>query len=384
MKLTLRATGLLFGMLLGASAVSAQSDLAELSRIAADRLDAAQASLLAADGARDRVDALTRTVNAYEAGLDALREGLRNSALREGEIRASFDAHSEDLSRLLAVLMSIEGSQGPLTLLHPSGALGTARSGMIVSEVTPAIEKRTNELREMLQELAIIRSLQEAAVADLQRGLSGAQDARAALSQAISNREDLPPRFDVDEAAMSELANNAATLGDFATGLAELAIGDLSDDAIRSFAAAMGTLNLPVHGSVLRRFGEADAAGIKRPGLILAVAPQAMVTTPWPATVRYAGPLLDYGKVIILEPESGTLLILAGLDLLYAETGDFMQAGAPVGLMGGTPPDIGRASEASVEEAGFAQEETLYIELRLDTTPVDPAPWFAETKEGTQ
>jgi septal ring factor EnvC (AmiA/AmiB activator) len=41
--------------------------------------------------------------------------------------------------------------------------------------------------------------------------------------------------------------------------------------------------------------------------LVLATRPNALVTTPWPSSVRYAGPLLDYGNVIILEPESDYL-----------------------------------------------------------------------------
>jgi septal ring factor EnvC (AmiA/AmiB activator) len=46
------------------------------------------------------------------------------------------------------------------------------------------------------------------------------------------------------------------------------------------------------------------------------------VTTPWPASVRYAGPLLDYGNVIILEPEADYLLIVAGLATLFVQAGE--------------------------------------------------------------
>ena len=64
-------------------------------------------------------------------------------------------------------------------------------------------------------------------------------------------------------------------------------------------------------------------------------APRALVTAPWPATIRYRGPLLDYGNVMILELGSGYLLILAGLETVYGEVGDVVPAGAALGLMGG-------------------------------------------------
>ena len=86
---------------------------------------------------------------------------------------------------------------------------------------------------------------------------------------------------------------------------------------------------------VLRRPDEADAAGVRRPGLTLATRPRALVTAPWPATIRYRGPLLDYGNVMILEPGGGYLLVLAGLDTVYGEVGEVVAAGAPLGLMGG-------------------------------------------------
>jgi septal ring factor EnvC (AmiA/AmiB activator) len=97
-----------------------------------------------------------------------------------------------------------------------------------------------------------------------------------------------------------------------------------------------GRLPLPVLGTLLRRPDEADAAGVRRPGVTLATRPAALVTAPWPATIRYRGPLLDYGNVMILEPGDGYLLVLAGLGTVYGEVGEVVAAGAPLGLMGGT------------------------------------------------
>ncbi len=367
-----------------ATIASAQSDPTELARIAADRLDAAQASFAAADSARDRVDALGRTIRAYEDGLNALREGLRQAALREAAILAEFDAQSQEASRLLGVLMSIQGAQGPLGLIHPAGSLAAARSGMIVADITPAIQARADQLRAKMQELALARSLQESAAEQMHRGLQGVQEARAALSQAVSNRTDLPKRFDTDEAAMALLQSSAETLQDFATGLIEMDLGGVIDDPIRDFAAAKGTLALPVNGQVLRGFQEADAAGIKRPGLVVATRPLSLVSTPWPATIRFSGPLLDYGNVIVLEPEPDTLLILAGMKELYGEVGQVLRPATPVGMMGGRAADGDEIILATQSGTGSARTETLYIELRQGTEPIDPTDWFVETKDKTQ
>lgn len=369
---------------LAPSILSAQSDPSELARTAADRLDAASASLQAADSARDRVDALSRTIKAYEEGLEALREGLRQASLREQSILTEFDATSEELSRLIAVLMTIQKSQGPLTLIHPSGPMGTARSGMITSEVTPAVQARARDLKSKLDELAMARALQASAAERLSEGLSGVQQARAALNQALSNRVDLPRQFSADPAAMGQLAESAETLQDFASGLLHMDVGETALDPVRPFESARGTLPLPVAGRLLRGFGEADAAGVERPGLILSTRPKALVTTPWAATIRYAGPLLDYGNVIVLEPESGTLLVLAGAERLYGTPGEVLAPGTPVGMMGGQEADQDGILNRVQHSAGSALSETLYIELRTGNEPIDPAPWFAETKEQSE
>ncbi|MCB1337680.1 MAG: peptidase M23 [Maritimibacter sp.] len=342
----------------------------------------AGAALDRARGARDRVAALTETVRAYEAGLAALREGLRQASLRERAIEAEFADETDRLARLLGVLQTIEAAPEPNLLLHPQGPLGTARAGMIVADVTPALARDAAELRARLEEIATLRSLQDAAVATLEQGLQGVQRARTELSQAVANRTDLPKRLVTDEVAMANLLAAADTLESFTGGLAGTGVID-SSVAVETadFAAARGTLTLPVLGRVIRRAGEADAAGVRRPGWVVATRPLTLVTTPWPATIRYLGPLLDYGQVAVLEPGEGYLLVLAGLGRLFGTVGEVLPKDAPVGLMGGaTLADDQAFLITSAEGGGVDATETLYIELRMNGEPLDPGDWFAEAE----
>ncbi len=365
---------------LAAGAAAAETDPALAARRAAQQLDHAALALQEADRARDRVAALTQTVRAYEAGLVAMREGLRRAAIRQQALRLEFDARQAEISRLLGVLQTMQRSPETMLLLHPSGALGTARSGMILSEVTPALQARAEALRDDLEEVAVLRALQQSAADTLVEGLAGAQTARTALSKAISDRTDLPRRFIADTDAMRQLLESSDTLEGFASGLASL--DDLSDSQpLAAFDTRRGALSLPVQGTLLRRFDEPDAAGIRRPGVLLATRPLALVTTPAPATIRYLGPLLDYGNVMILEPDGRYLLILAGMAEVYGEVGQVLPEGAPVGLMGGKSPNVDAFLSIATEGGGTDRPETLYMELREGKTPVDPAEWFKVNKE---
>ncbi len=359
-----------------AAPLSAQGDPALVAQEARRMLEEAAQALADSEGARDRVEALTETVRAYELGLEALRAGIRDAAVRERTILLLFEAERTRLGQLLGVLQRIEQTPAPAVLLHPEGALDTARLGMIVADVTPAVAAEARELRDQVEELALLRALQDGAVTQLETALGQVQEARSDLSQAIADRVDLPDRFALNTDAMRQILESVDSLGSFAAMLGETpaaSTGDLPD-----FEAAQGNLPLPALGALLRRFNEADAAGITRPGALLAVPPQALLTAPWPASIRYAGPLLDYGNVIILEPQADYLLILAGAGDLFVGAGELVPAGAPLGLMAGDNSTNGTDLIVSDAQGGGAGlTETLYMELRQGGSPVDPMAWFA-------
>lgn len=373
----IRAAGLALALCL--SAPAAWAGVTEEARAAAEDLQRSVAALDAASTSKDRISALTQTIRAYEAGLAALRQALRQAEIREDQLNRQFEAKRDRLSRLIGTLSSLDPDAGPLLLLHPSGPLGTVRSGMLMADVTPALQAEVAAVAADLSELDQLRDLQLAAGQTLQTGLERATAARSALSQALSDRTDLPKGFTEDPEVLKGLSESADSLQAFAEGL------NLDAEQGAGFAGMQGALTLPAFGRILLNPGETDARGVTRPGMTLATRPLALVTAPWGGTLRYLGPLLDYGNVIILEPGDGYLLILAGLDQVYGHTGDIVAKDSPLGMMGGTEgtnpdlADLGLAPGADGNGSGAGRTETLYLELRQGAVPVDPRDWFAVT-----
>ncbi len=364
---------------------AAQSEAAEQARLAADALDEASQMLDRADGARNRVRALTETIQAFETGLGAMRAGLRQAAISEAQLTRSLQSREDEVADLLGVLQSMGGAPSPVMLLHPDGPLGTARGGMLLAELTPALNRRADALRGDLESVRMLRGLQADAAARLQDGLTEVQAARTALNQAMANRTDLPMRFTADPVRTGILIASTETLQGFASGLSEIITEEFAP-APTTLNGQIGALPLPAQGLILRRAGEADAAGVSRPGMILATRPGAIVTTPTAATIRYTGPLLDFGNVVILEPLASTLFVFAGLEVVYGEAGQVIAEGTPVGLMGGALPGTGTSDGALLsplrEGAGTERSETLYIEVRQDNTPQNPEIWFRTDEDG--
>ncbi|MCB1404776.1 MAG: peptidoglycan DD-metalloendopeptidase family protein [Rhodobacteraceae bacterium] len=366
-----RRLAALLAVLAGLTGAPVQADTAENARAAALSLLSAIDGLAEARRAPDQIAALTGAIQAHEAGLSALRAGLRDATLREATINRLLEHQQNQVSRLLGAMMAVERIEGPVMMVHPQGPLATARAGMMMADLAPAMQAQAQRIGQMARELTELRQLREIAIEALDTGLVSLQEARAELSQAMADRRDLPPRVAEDETRMLTLLESVRTLEDLATGLAQRPAGVSADLPV--FEAARGRLPMPVVGNVLHRAGEADAAGITRPGLVVATEPGALVVSPWHGSVRYRGPLLDYGNVVLIEPGEGWLIVLAGLDTVYPRAGDVLAQGDALGLM----PGSDRGGDEFVQTDTVAgRSETLYLELRENGQAIDPADWF--------
>ncbi len=332
---------------------------------AATQLAAAQEQLQAAEGARDRIAALTQTVQAYEAGLAAMREEQRNIALNEAILADELSLRREEFAQLLGVLSAIGRTPQAVVRSHPQGPLNTVRAGMLVADVTPGLQNEVAELNTLLAETRQLRAAQDRASQTLANGLQEAQSARAALGQAVSERTDLPARFEDDPVQTALLVASAQTLDAFASQVA-----DGRPDATVTLVAS-GDLPLPVAGIILPD----DGSG--RSGVRIAAEPRALVTSPVPATILFQGALLDYGTVVILEPAADVLFVLAGFAEVFGQAGQVLPAGAPIGLLGdGQGFDDGILTE-NLANARGQNAQALYLEVRQGQSPVNPDAWFA-------
>ena len=377
MKYAARIGFFIAAMLWAATSVFAQNDLEFQARQAQQSLGNAWDQLERSKSAKDRIAALTGAILSFEESLSLARDSLRQISVLEARAQQKLTVEEESYSELIGVLLSIDKSPIQAELLHPDGPMATARGGMLIADLLPALEEKVQSLRSDLEAARYLSELQNQLTLDLQAGLVALQETRAALGRAIADRDDLPKRFIEDTEQTAILVTAADTLDIFASGLSLVAIdeaaGTLPDITIRK-----GTLPMPVRGKVIRYFNEADAAGIKRPGIVVATSDNALVRTPTAATIRYRGPLLDYGLVSILEPQQDILYILAGLGTVYGDIGEVLPAGSPVGLMGTSELFDKKNLIETLNDSGGLRGETLYIEIRVNKAPENPLMWFEE------
>ena len=272
-----------------------------------------------------------------------------------------------EIARLLATLEAASRTPPPAQALHPQGPLGAARAAAMMQRLSPALRAEAAELAAAIADIEAVRRLHGQGTGELEAGLAMLAASQQELAAAMAAAAPMP-----ESAALVTLARDSETLGQLAAALAD------AGGAAPAAAAAPGEpMAWPVQGEVLRGFDEPDAAGVRRPGLVLRAPPLSPVRAPADATVRYAGPFLEYGYVVVLEPAPGTMVVLAGLAQLRAGAGAPVRRGDVLGLLGGRPLDVEEYVMLPQSETGAGGGETLYIEVRQGRGPVDPAPLFA-------
>jgi septal ring factor EnvC (AmiA/AmiB activator) len=137
-----------------------------------------------------------------------------------------------------------------------------------------------------------------------------------------------------------------------------------------AFASLRGRVPVPVNGVKLKVFGDSDGTGGTEKGVSIASRAGAQVTAPADGWVVYAGPFRSYGQLLILNVGGGYHVLLAGMDRISVDLGQFVLTGEPVAVMG-------NGSQVAAILATGSSQPVLYVELRKDGTPVDPGPWWA-------
>ncbi|WGD56877.1 peptidoglycan DD-metalloendopeptidase family protein [Bradyrhizobium sp. CB1650] len=339
-------------------------------------------------------------VRTVETKIDEAEARLQNLNGSERQMRASLDSRRADIVEVLAALQRAGRRTPPALLVRPEDALQSLRTAMLLGAVVPELRGRAERIVGELGELVNLRksiaverdqlaadrdkirndqTRLTALVDERQRQQASrendldAEKTRAiALSRQVGDLQGLIAKMEQDlqsAAKAAEAAKQAAAAASAKSGPAAFKDRSRTAPAI-AFAAAKGLLHLPVNGNKIRDFGGSDGVGGVQKGISLASRPGSQVTTPCDGWVVYAGPFRSYGQLLILNAGGGYHVLIAGMERISVNIGQFVLTGEPVATMGST-------SQVASILATNASQPVLYVEFRKDGTPIDPGPWWA-------
>ncbi|MCA1299818.1 murein hydrolase activator EnvC family protein [Stappia indica] len=391
-----------------------EEELSALTRdlsLSADRQAAIAREIRAIDRDRQALNTdLLRTaqrVTQLEEQLAATESRLRRLGENEDAVRASLADRQDVLAEVLSALQRIGQRPPPALAVRPKDALGAVRSALLLNAVMPDLHI---EAQALASDLAELRKLKLSSAAERDRlvadtGRLNEERHRVELLVASKRREQERSQAELEQeqARSEELAQKAKSLEDLISSLEnEIVSAREAAEAARkaalarasgktrdqdpfkdpgrlapamAFASAKGRLTAPVSGTLLRDFGADDGFGGRSQGRSIATRARAQVVSPADGWVVYAGPFRSYGEVLILNAGDGYHILLAGMDRIRVQQGQFVLAGEPVAAMG----DTRIASAATIDLS--APQPVLYVEFRKDGISIDSSPWWSRPED---
>lgn len=276
------------------------------------------------------------------------------------------------MQQLLAALQRLQLAPNSAILIDPDDAVKTAQAAAMMDRLTEQLQDRANVAVQLAETLTRRRDEAQAQQAEIDANADELARRLARTEALVAEKERLQKSIETEAQAAKEeavrLAAESATLRDLLETVSRAAEavkprlkpGQTTAPAevqlppgSKRFADAKGGVIKPVSGQLSLAFGGGER------GITYSAPSGGQVLAPYAGRVEFSGPFKTYGRVVILSLDDGYYLLLTGLGQTYVEANEAVRRGEPVGQM---PQTSGRAP--------------LYMELRRNGRPINPAPWI--------
>ncbi len=306
-----------------------------------------------------------RALRDLQAQLSISRKELKSLKSRQTRLYSDLNQQQEKLIAQLRTAYFM-GNQGQLKMLlsqqDPSALsrtlryfdyLNRARLTIIDStENTLAeielnrieIEKQNSRLASLtssskreFEKINTIRNERQTVLSNINRDIKNSRNSVAALKQ--------------DEVRVQELI---ATLSGIFSDIPP-------ETSSLPFIEFKGRLPWPVKGKTLNAFGDSRAQGdLNWQGIQIAAPGGRKVRAISHGRIAFADWIPVFGLILLIDHSDGYMTLYAHNQSLYKETGDWVNAGEVVSVVGAS---------------GGREREMLYFEIRHNGKPLDPASW---------
>lgn len=347
-------------------------------------------------------------VRGTEDRIRELEQRLQTLGSSEAAIRRSLQSRRGVIIEVFAALQRMGRRPPPAVLVRPEDMLEAVRASIMLGAVLPELRQEAEVLAGDLAELvrlkeaitkdrttlngeltalnreqerlAALMEARQSRIAEVERSAGTERQKAEELAQRAGTLKELIDRMETEIAGAQRAAEEARKAAE-AQGretrekFAQLAFRDPARLAPKiPFSEARGLLPRPVSGDTALDFGAPDGYGGTTRGISITTRPKASVVSPADGWVSFAGPFRSYGRLLIINAGGGYYVLLAGMDHINVDVGQFVLAGEPVATMGEAPlmSLIGAAIEKN--------NPVLYVEFRKDGGSIDPGPWWAKSQ----
>ena len=281
-----------------------------------ENADKIQKDLKSLTDRKEKVEKALKNLDTQKKSLVAQQQKMKKMAEEKSKIRKKIEGESQKLkAQADALALQAEDLKDLVEKLEKDEELSKRRK----AELKKAAKRRENEALKKLEEEQLRRI-------------------REGKSRGMSSEDGKHYKED---------------------GLMELSPLSIDNPQI-SFSNAKGKITRPAKGEIITSYGQELSKGVSSKGIVIKTRESAQIIAPYDGSVIFSGPFKGYGNLIIIDHGEGYVSLLAGMSMADVQSGQSVLAGEPVGFM----PDTDMAK--------------LYMEIRKDQNPINPAPWLGK------
>lgn len=312
--------------------------------------------------------------------------GVIASAIRDLESQASQgqvkmqglnrqrDAERENMKAMRAVLTEelkaayMAGRQERIKLLlNQENPAGVGRMMVYHGYFTRARSERMQDMRLILQHIGSIEQALSGQQNEIQELLQQQRDKSLQLAAEQDNRHKIIEQLHTDlgdkSSELSILEQDEKQLQELVQSLQQ-ALNDIpfASGQHKSLRPLKGKMQWPVKGRITVRYGERQASGeLRSRGVRITTSYGTDVLAISNGRVAFSDWLRGFGLLLIIEHGDGYMSLYGHNHSLYKDVGEWVGRGDVIAASG---------------NSGGQLQAGLYLELRKDGRPFNPAPWF--------
>lgn len=389
--------GLAFVLALMPAIVQAEADPAKELKTVEEKIqkmDASRREMEAKEGElREELESLQKELvelaaasRANEKALSGRERELLSVVKRSRGLMAEWQKKSRRTSQSMSGMVRFSQMPPEAWIALPGTMNDAMRAAVALRYVTMTLHDDAKDLREDVQALDKLKTESEGARLALEEEKRALEQSKTKISEKLSERKklhkELNGNLDKTQREIAYLSARARSLRELIETLeARRSTWDAlkpnpltpkpappafarapQPESKKIGAIAKGKMLQPATGDIVAHFGDAEKdGGGKKQGVEIHTRDSAQVVAPFDGEVVYTGPFLSYGNIVIIRHSDEYHTLIAGLKAIHSEPGQFVLQGEPVGKMGQDTDGLTK----------------LYIELRKNSSPIDPLPWMS-------
>ncbi|MBD5398539.1 peptidoglycan DD-metalloendopeptidase family protein [bacterium] len=305
---------------------------------------------------------IANNVKKYERQLNDYDKQLANLQSKEKTLNKKIENNNQELIKIIAIFENISSTPKGYLIVSPSKVDTIFQSSLLLKSVVENLNQSRKEFAHDLDELVKLKDdivKAKLSIYSLNNKVKGEKDKIAGLIKSKqSSYKKLTSQNLQKQAEIKKLVSESKTIEEFLKKAENLRKKNTAKSSVTKKIVAkssLGKVALPINGTIATYFGDKKIGGVKSKGIYMKARSGSQVISPTDAEVVFAGAFYGYNNLLILHTSDNHYIIMGGMNEVFATEGQSLLAGEPVGQMG---------------------NGEFYIELRDNTTPINPLNYF--------